>query len=43
MKALKLPISNKSVLNGCSLWHPLNYNEKLWLFTHKIGIVTDES
>jgi hypothetical protein len=27
MQALKLPIFNKSVLNGCSLWHPLNYNK----------------
>jgi hypothetical protein len=29
MQALKLPISNKSVLNGCLLWHPLNYNKNL--------------
>jgi hypothetical protein len=30
MQALKLPIFNKNVLNSCSLWHPLNYNKKLW-------------
>jgi hypothetical protein len=28
--SLEIAKSNKSVLNGCLLWHPLNYNKKLW-------------